>query len=154
MRIAGIVAYHLSDSSSENTAESASQRRRREEQCHAIPTFITHIPLRDIIVHARKQATFERTQEYPSRHQTRVIGHEALADHRERPEEHDKSKPYRRPRAFHHHVRRNLRSDIEREQNGKAVIILKTMELEILLKVIETGVANVGAIKKTQPVLM
>jgi hypothetical protein len=145
MRIAGIVAYHLSDSSSENTAESASQRRRREEQCHAIPTFITHIPLRDIIVHA---------QEYPSRHQTRVIGHEALADHRERPEEHDKSKPYRRPRAFHHHVRRNLRSDIEREQNGKAVIILKTMELEILLKVIETGVANVGAIKKTQPVLM
>jgi hypothetical protein len=144
---------HLSNTPSKYTTKRTSQRRRREEQRHAEPTFIPHIPLRDVEINPWEKPAFKHAEEYSRRHQARVVGHEALADHGERPEEHDERKPDGRACALHHHIRRYLCGYVERKKDGETVIVLEAVELEVSFEVVETGVADVGAVKKAEPVV-
>ena len=94
------------------------QRRRRKEHRHSKSTFMPRIPLRNIIIHARKQPTFKHAQKHPCRHQARIVLHKALANHTCRPEEHDEGKPNGGACALHHDVRRDLGGDVEGKKNS------------------------------------
>lgn len=107
------------------------------------------IPHSYVVVNSWKEATFEDTEEYSCCHKTRVLLDEALADHRHRPEYHDKSKPDARSEAFHHHVAGDFGGDVEREQNGETVVVLQAVESKILLEVVESGIPNVCTIQET-----
>ena len=72
-----------------------------------------------------------------------------MRDHCCRPEEHDESQPDRGTQDLHRNIRRYFCCDIEGEEDSEAVIVLQTVKLEILLKVVEAGIANVGPIEKT-----
>jgi hypothetical protein len=72
-----------------------------------------------------------------------------LAYHGKRPEEHNEREPDGRSSTLHHHVGGNLGSDIEGKKDGKAVIVLKTMELEVFFEMVKAGVADVRAVEET-----
>lgn len=129
LRVVIVKAYHLCDTSREDASKSSSKGSRRKEQCHAEATFVPDIPLRDIVIDAWEKATFEDTKKHSCCHQAGVIGDEALADHRQRPEEHNECKPNGWPDALHHHVRWYLGGNVEGKQNGETVIVLYALEL-------------------------
>jgi len=143
-------SVHLGDASCQDAAEGAREGCGAEEEGHSEAALVTHIPLGDEVIDARKQTAFENTQNDPRRHQAGVVLYEALTDHGDGPAEHDEGEPDGGASALHHHVGRDLGSDVEREQDGQAVVVLQSMELEILLQMVKTCIANVGAVQKAQ----
>ena len=111
---------------------------------------MSRIPLRDVVINARKEPSLEDAQEYSRCHQARVVLHEALSNHTCRPEEHDECEPDGRARALHHHVRRDFGGDVEGEEDGEAVIVLEAVEVEVSLQVIEARITDVRSIEKAQ----
>lgn len=91
------------------------------------------VPLRDVVVDAGEQAALEDAEEDPRGHQPPVALHEALADHRGAPADHDEREPQGGPEPLHHHVARDLRRDVEREEDREAVVVLEAVEAQVVL---------------------
>jgi hypothetical protein len=107
------------------------------------------IPLGDVVVNSWKQTPFEQSKKDSRRHESWIILDETLADHRDGPEDHNESKPHAGSKTLHHHIAGNFGCDVERKENRQTIIVLKAMQLEIFLKIIQAGISNVGSIQKT-----
>lgn len=112
---------------------------------------MSHIPLADEIVDTGKQSALKQSKEDACSHETGVVLDKALADHGQGPEEHDEGEPDARSKPLHHHVRGDLRGNVEREEDGKAVIVLDALEMQVFLEVVETCIADVRAVEETEP---
>lgn len=71
-----------------------------------------------------------------------------MPDHSNRPEEHNECEPDGGPDALHHDIRGNLGGDVEREENGEAVVVLEAVEVEVAFEMIQAGVADVCAVEE------
>jgi hypothetical protein len=111
---------------------------------------VPRVPLRDVVIHAGEQPALEDTQEHARRHQPGVVGHEALRDHGQRPEEHDEGEPDGGAGALHHYVGRDLGGDVEGEEDREAVVVLQAVQVQVLLEVVEARVADVGAVEEAE----
>jgi hypothetical protein len=111
---------------------------------------IRGLPLRDVIIHTRKQPTLKHPQENSRSHKPRIVLDKPLTYHSHAPEEHDKRQPYRWPCPLHHDVRWYLSGDVKGKKHSETIIVLQAVEFEILLEMIEACVADVSAVQETQ----
>jgi hypothetical protein len=112
---------------------------------------VSHVPLADEIIDTGEESALKQSKEDTRSHETGVVLHETLEDHSQRPEEHDESEPDARSCPLHHHVRRYLCRNIEWEEDGEAIIVLDALEVEVFLEMIETCIADVGAVEEAKP---
>jgi len=111
---------------------------------------VSTIPLRDVVVDSREQAALKHAQEDARGHQSLVVAHETLANHGCRPAHHDERQPDRWADALHHHVAGDFGSDIKGEQHRQAVVVLQPLQVQVLLEIVEAGIADVGAVEEAQ----
>lgn len=71
-----------------------------------------------------------------------------MPDHARGPEEHDEGEPDGWARALHHDVGRDFGGDVEGEENGEAVVVLEAVEVEVSFQMVETSIADVGAVEE------
>ena len=107
------------------------------------------VPLCYVVVHSGEKAAFEYAEEYPSRHKARIVLDESLANHRSGPHHHNEGQPDTWPEALHHDVTWNFGRNVERKEDGKAVIVLQALQMEVSLQVVQSGISNIGAVQKT-----
>ncbi len=91
------------------------------------------VPLCDEVVDSREKAALKDAKEGAGRHETWIVLDKSLTDHRNGPHHHDESQPDTWPEALHHNVAWNFRRNVEREEDGKAIIVLQAMKVEVYL---------------------
>jgi hypothetical protein len=74
------------------------------------------------------------------------------AHHDQAPGYHYESEPDGRVNDLHHHVRGNLCGNIEREENCKSNVVVKTAHSQINLKVDKSCIPDVGTVQEAKPV--
>jgi len=141
---------HLGNASGQDAAKGASKRGGGEKQRHPEPALVSAVPLRDVVVDAWEETALKQAKEDACGEQAGVVLDKALADHTGGPADHDEGQPDGWPDALHHGVAGDLGRDVEWEEDGEAVVVLQTVQAQVLFEVVEAGVADVCAIEEAE----